>query len=664
MKTSTYSGCRAFHILAILLFIPCHPTYSQFVPARIMDEGCARKASILSNTSLSQPSLASSTVNATYYNLDLTISTSPQYLRGKVTVEAISLVDSLASLTLDLSDPMTVDSVLMQGIAVSFSRQTNAVRVALDRVYGNGEPVVLDVYYRGIPVPTGFGSFLFSSHGGTPWVWSLSQPYGARDWWPSIDHPLDKADSVDVWVTCDTTLKVGSNGKLVGITNHGNGTHTYKWAERYPIATYLVSIALSNFAIFSDWFHYSATDSMEILNYVLPEQLPFAQQDLAMTVDALHIFSSAFGLYPFINEKYGHSSFGRGGAMEHQTMTSTTNFDEYVIAHELAHQWFGDLITCATWKDLWLNEGFATYSEALYGDAMYGNDLYRARMNSRMTSALRAQGTLVVQDTSTVANMFNSDRVYAKGASALHMLRHVLGDSTFFRVLRTYVADSRFRYATATTADFQQTCEQVSGYSLSYFFDQWVYGEGFPKYSLEWHSVSDSTAYRITVQINQQTSTANPLFFTMPIDIRLVDGEWDSTIVVFHRFTGQEFTIRSPRNPTAVLLDPDHWILGENQQSLNPLPQDFRLDQNFPNPFNPGTVIQFHLPRRTRVILKIFNILGEEIVSLFDGQAEAGSYTVPWDGRSGNGKTLPSGVYFYRVEADSHTSTRKMVLIR
>ena len=317
-------------------------------------------------------------IDISYYKLNLTVATSPPRLSGIVTVKARSTIPSLVSLSLDLADTMTVDSVLSGGMSLSFVHQGGALLITLDRTYATGEMVIVDVFYSGLPAETGFGSFVFSEHDGIPWVWSLSQPYGARDWWPCKDHPLDKADSADIWITCDSLFKVGSNGRLLAVTDNTDGTRTWKWTERYPIAAYLISIALTNYVEFSNWFLYSPSDSMQVLNYVTPEHLNDGLANLPRTVEMLGIFSDRFGLYPFIAEKYGHAEFGRGGAMEHQTMTSATHlaFAEYVVAHELAHQWFGDLITCANWPNLWLNEGFATYCEAVYFEDRYGSAAY------------------------------------------------------------------------------------------------------------------------------------------------------------------------------------------------------------------------------------------------------------------------------------------------
>jgi aminopeptidase N len=658
---------RTFFILFILLSAGGWASAQAWRPATATSEttACMRKAFL--GGRVSGPAAAPAGdggIDVSYYGLNLTLSTNPGYLRGIVTVNALSTVDTLRSITLDLSGAMTVDSVKAHGVRTTHVRYLSAVGIPLDRTYRQGETVTVIVYYQGVPGATGFGSFVFSDHLGTPWAWSLSEPYGARDWWPCKDHPLDKADSADIIVTCNAGLKVGSNGTLVGITNNADGTRTHHWAERYPIASYLISVTLTNFAEFSNWFRYSPSDSLQVLNFVLPEHLADAQAELPKTIDMLKIFSDTFGLYPFIKEKYGHCEFGSGGAMEHQTMTSTTTFAENTIAHELAHQWFGDLITCANWPSLWLNEGFATYGEAIYRGARYGEPAYQAHMREKMALALHAEGTLYVQDTTSVRNLFSNSRVYAKGASVLHMLRHVLGDSTFFLALRSYVADPRFRFGTALTEDFQGVCETVSGKQLSYFFNEWVFGEKYPIYSTDWSTRVDSLGYHVRLTIFQSTRTNNPVFFTMPLDVRFSAAGKETTIVLLHTSSGQEFDIALPWRPDRVDLDPAGWVLKELTAPPLPLPAEAQLEQNYPNPFNAGTRISFTLPHRSAVTLTVYNILGEEVATLVDERREAGAQTVLWNGLTGNGLPAATGTYIYRLVSESGSLARKMMVIR
>ena len=500
-------------------------------------------------------------INATYYKLDLRITTTPQYLRGVVTMKAFSIQDGVSQITLDLMQSMTIDSVRVGGVKTSAVQHSSSFDVTLDRSYNTGELMVVEIFYRGRPGASGMGSFEFSTHASKPWVYTLSEPYGAKDWWPCKDHPLDKADSADIIVTCDSSFRVGSNGKLISVIDNGNGTKTHHWQERYPIATYLICVAMTNYAQFSNWFKYSPIDSMEVLTYALPEDLSTAVAGAPFSVDGLRIYSSLFGLYPFINEKYGHAEFGWGGAMEHQTMTYTCCFSEDILVHELSHHWFGDMITCRTWPDIWLNEGFATYCEALYFERKYGISWYWAYVNSDMSGAKHAVGSIYVQDTSDVNNVFDGSRSYDKGGVVLHMLRHVLGDSAFFHSMYNYANTASLRFSTASTSDFQAVCESTSGKSLGYFFNEWIYGENYPHYIFGWSASPSVHGYTVTVPLGQATGTSNPTFFTMPIDLKVVSAGWDTTVTVLNDSALQTFTFDVSHNPTSVQLDPDGWIL-------------------------------------------------------------------------------------------------------
>jgi aminopeptidase N len=663
-------GTNLFLVCLLSLSIPAitHSQYAETSPdterkamARADARAYTRAAHELRKT------VSDTRINVTYYKLDLTLTTSPGHLRGIVTAKVLSTVNTLTTVSFDLTNALTVDSVKLGSAALSYSHINSTLTITLDRSYGIGELIVLEISYGGQPPSTGLGSFTFDAYSGGPWIYTLSEPYGAMDWWPCKDHPSDKADSADIWVTVDSTLKVGSNGRLVAVINNGNGTHTYRWSERHPISTYLISLAIARYAEFTNWWKYTETDSMPVLNYILPSHLSSAQRNLPRTTGMLTIYSDLFGRYPFVDEKYGHAEFGWGGGMEHQTMTSLISFGSSLVAHELSHQWFGDMITCANWPNIWLNEGFATYAEALYLERASGVAAYWSDIEYDMMSASYANGSVYVQDTADVNRLFDGNLVYSKGAVILHMLRHVLGDSTFFHALKSYALDPRFRFNVASTEDFQAVCEAVSGRDLGFYFNEWVYGENYPQYTYSWEAKPDTDGgYIIPITIRQNANT-NPAFFTMPVDIRLTGAGLDTAVVLINNLAVQQFMVHVPVAPTTVALDPDNWILKSatlvsvEDIAAAEVPAGIRLEQNYPNPFNAGTVIGYGVQGTGVgvVRLTVYDLLGREVAVLVDERKEPGAYTATW-----NAAGMASGVYIYRLTSNDHTLCRSMVMLK
>ncbi len=603
-------------------------------------------------------SSASAWLDVSYYRLALTITSNPNYLSGNVTVGGICRQNNSQLLTLDLANAMQVDSVRVDGTLCTFTQGSSAFSIQLPRLYQSGEAVTAVIHYRGTPIATGFGSFVFTQHLGVPWIYSLSEPYGASDWWPCKNTLADKADSVELLVTVNSNFKVGSQGRLLSVVNNGNGTSTHHWKSLYPIAPYLVSVAISDYVQFSNWFKYSPADSMEILNYVLPEHLAEAQRELPKTVDMMRIFTELFGSYPFLKEKYGHAEY-TGGGMEHQTMTSLGRYREDIIAHELAHQWFGDMITCRTWSDLWLNEGFAEYATGLYLERQYGAASYRTYMDEIMNAALNAKGRLGAPDTSNLSSLFNFSLMYAKGGTVLHMLRHVLGDSLFFRSMKSYAEQPQLKYSSASTNDLIAVCESVANRELDFFFQEWIYGEHIPTYfySWTWNGAGDTAKLTITVQ--QPSGRTNPSFFTMPLDFRIKTESIDTTVTLFNNSLEQKFTIPLRQRPLLVRLDPDNWVLKRAISGNDNLPSDYILEQNYPNPFNSGTHILYILPHEQEVTLTIYDILGREVTTLVNERQIPGIYEVPWSAVG-----IASGVYFYRLAAGDVRLQRRMVVVK
>jgi len=300
---------------------------------------------------------------------------------------------------------------------------------------------------------------------------------------------------------------------------------------------------------------------MELQYFVYPEDLAAAQEDFNVTDNMMEFFATVFGEYPFLNEKYGMAEFPWGGAMEHQTITSYgdplirgDHYYDYINAHELAHQWFGDCITMRSWSHIWLNEGFASYSEALWEESLGGSSAYHAYLDTQDPGSF--QGSLFVVD-STNANALFSNTVYDKGSWTLHMLRGVLGDSLFFNCLNGYATDPNIVYATAITEDFRDLCESVSGQDLHWFFEQWVYRPGRPNYVYNWETTGTAPPYQTTLNLLQ----TNTELYKMPLQIHLFGNGLDTLFTVWDSLNEQQFQFMTNIEPMALEVDPDNWVL-------------------------------------------------------------------------------------------------------
>ncbi|QMW03513.1 M1 family aminopeptidase [Spirosoma foliorum] len=610
-------------------------------------------------------------IDVTYYGLDLHLTTTPANLRGAATITLKSTVATLNSFFLDLNsttattgEGLRVDSVKMGNQKLTFQHAQNKLTITPSQPLATGQALTITVFYQGVPNSSAQGSFKFDKHETTsdPVIWSLSEPYGAPDWFPCRDTPADKADSSSVRITAPAQFVSVSNGKLVSTTSNADGTKTYFWKNSYPIAQYLISIAVSNYAQYDTPFTYGS-QTMPVTHYIYPENLASVQNNLALTPSMLQLFTNRFGPYPFLREKYGHAQFAYGnGGMEHQTITSMEirSLIPTVIAHELAHQWFGDKITCRDWQNIWLNEGFASYGEAVYTESVGGQAGYQSYMNTFMSAARLATGSIYVQDISNVNNIFNTNRTYAKGAVVLHMLRGIVGDSTFYRTLRTYAATPALAYNTAVTEDFQAVAQQVSGKDLAYFFKQWIYGEGYPTYK----ATITGGGKSVTVRLQQSnTKSTNPASFTMPVQMLVQSAAGDTTVTVFNDQADQTFTVSGKGVVTNVVIDPNNWILKTVESTTNsivtattePAPMGLRV---YPNPTTETLVVDFTQSERGSVTLSLANLLGQQVKVINEINLAPGDYS-----RTLSLRGLAAGRYTVTVETPVGAQSR-VVLVR
>ena len=492
--------------------------------------------------------------------------------------------DSLNEFQLELSDSLVTDSVFMQGAMLNYTHNGNILTVDFNQYLPASQLDSLTVYYHGVPPETGFGSFAAETHGtnNIPVLWTLSEPYGAKDWWPIKQDLNDKIDSIDIIVRTPAMYKVASNGILVSETVLGTDKISY-WKSRYPIASYLVAIAVSDYTVFSTQAQLS-TGNLSVVNYVYSESLNDAQNAINEMIEHLIYFDSLFVPYPFMNEKYGHAQFNWGGGMEHQTMSFVGNFSYELLAHELAHQWFGNHITCGSWQDLWLNEGFATYAAGLCYERFSPNLYWKIWKGNQVDFISSSPGgSVFVTDTMDIPRLFDARLTYSKAAMLLHMLRWKIGDDNFFTALRNYQNNPLLSHSYARNIDLKNELEIASGQNLDEFFNDWYWGEGYPSYQL---SYDQDNANLISFTLSQSQSHPSVSFFEMPIPVLFKNALHDTTIVFNHTFSGQSFSAQLNFKVDSVIIDPTNWIVCN--QNIVTQTHDFSVSNTslklFPNP--------------------------------------------------------------------------------
>ena len=449
-------------------------------------------------------------------------------------------------------------------------------------------------------------------------------------------------------VTTPSVNRVGSNGVLLSETVQGANT-VYHWQSHYPISTYLIAVAVTNYAQYSDYVPRSNGDSIQVLNYVYPEDLASAQSQTPDIINTILLYDSLFVEYPFADEKYGHAQFNWGGGMEHQTMTFIVNFGHSLMAHECAHQWFGDYITCGSWEDIWLNEGFATYLEGLTEEFNFPATWmgWKQAKIQNITSA--PDGSVKCTDSTDINRIFNGRLTYNKGSYLLHMLRWQVGNANFFQGMKDYLNDPALHFGFAKTPDFIGHMQNASGQNLTTFFNQWYHNQGFPSYQIS-HTF-DAGTNTVNLQINQTTSHPSVSFFEMPVPIHFVGIGYDTTIVFNHAYSGQLFSANIPWQVDSVIFDPELWILSTNNSVTLGVTENENsnsLATVFPNPVK--TVVNLHT-QNTILVTEIIDINGRIMKSTKHNSNEVIL----------NVDDLQVGLYFIKVITNIGNSVLKII---
>lgn len=509
--------------------------------------------------------------NVSYLKLDISAETNSRIIAGSALTlaKAVAPMDSFIT---ELRSNMTVDSIFINGVKKTFSRASDHIFVPLSPAIPAGNNISALVYYRGTANSTGVFAGISN---GLSYTATLSESYQAREWFPVKQQLQDKFDSVEIWVTTSNINKVGSNGLLQGVDALPNNKSRYRWKSINKMNYYMPSISVGNYM---EYLNYAkpaamAPDSILIQHYIYDNATYFNSNkaNLDKTPAFIEKFSELYGLYPFKNEKYGHAQASIGGGMEHQTMSTMVSFGSTLIAHELGHQWWGDHVTCAKWNDIWLNEGFATYSEQLLIEKLPSlfTTTAAANMLSLHSSVMSvANGSVYLPDASVYDEnrIFSSRLSYNKGGAIIHTLRFEMqSDTLFFKTLRNF--QTQFKDSVATGEDFKTVAQNTSGKNLNDFFTQWYYGEGYPTYNITYYKPTTDSIYLV---VNETVSapTVTP-FFKGLLELTIQSAQGDTTILVNVAYNNQGFKLKCAKNPTGIIVDPNNWIINKTGTITN-----------------------------------------------------------------------------------------------
>ncbi|MDZ7721608.1 MAG: M1 family aminopeptidase [candidate division KSB1 bacterium] len=615
---------------------------------------------------LSEP--LSNPVNVLHYDVHLAIFPEQQSISARVELELKRTDDNSENFTLDLLE-LHVDSVHLNGQPAPFEQTSEHVIIP----FSGETEFKTTVFYHGHPGNDGSGGFFFKDSVIYSYGEGLNSnpPSMLRYWVPSNDIPSDKA-TLDMTVTVPRPFDLVANGELISITEY-DSTRTFHWYEDDPIASYLIAFAAADYDTLKTT--YTSLDGREIplKFYILPGFAQAAQTDWQNIGDMMRIFETRFGLYPF--EQYSMVQVPHRGAMEHQSMTTYSSSlitgdlrYEYVIAHELAHQWWGDWVTLSDWREIWLNEGFASYSEVIFIEDFYGQRSKNEHLQRQFTLYKREtlqRGHFSIYD----PEFMWGGTVYNKGSWVLHRLRWHTGDERFFQILKTYAC--RYAFDNATVFGFRSVAEQIYGRSLDDFFSTWLWGAGYPQLRIAWDYQTSGNAYRTQIETDQLLFDVFPHPFPLEIEWTFPHRTLRDTLFFTHK--QHIFERRFEARPVKLTIDPDQALPGEFDMISEPLPFGFEHELSglapiYPTPARLGqnVYVNYHVSSRKEplpVEVSVYNVLGERIRTLVNRLHLSDVYKISWDGTAGDGALVSSGLYILKMQAGDRTLSRKFILV-
>lgn len=589
-----------------------------------------------------------------YYGLDLSVQPWNTQIDGSLRLVAEIVQDQTRFLVLELLNQLTVTNVTVDGLPLSYEHTDNVVVIDLGSEYSAGTLVSSKIFYHGEPTSSGFFNGIQSQDNGLgdPVLWTLSEPHNARQWFPCKQVLSDKADSVYIAITTPDGFMAASNGLLKNVTQLPDNKVRHEWKSYYPIAYYLISMAVANYQEYSFYAPLRENlDSVLVQNFIYdrPGVLENNKEIIDKTAPMISLMSDLWGNYPFASEKYGHAMAPMGGAMEHQTISTMGYFGFDITAHELAHHWFGNNVTCATWNDIWINEGFASYGEYLSREFLLGPESANQWMISAHNSVKSMpDGSVYVpaMELSDVFRIFNGRLSYKKGAAILHQLRFELNDDDlFFSIMEEFQV--AFADSVATGDDFRRMVDHATGSSWEWFFDQWYYGEGYPIYELKWWQEDN----QLFIRSAQSTSANFPEFFKGALEFKVTSNGSEETIRVFQDEVLQTFQFDVNDVVKQIEFDPRNFML--QNHTIWDSTETGNIPVNkikvYPNPVRDKLIIEFpvdQLPGR----FSLYDSRGREIPGFTEIQSTSIDFSA-----------LSEGLYILALE--SNRGNREIVKI-
>ncbi|NVO03040.1 MAG: T9SS type A sorting domain-containing protein [Bacteroidetes bacterium] len=604
------------------------------------------------------------------YILDLNVSNNSTIISGNVIINSTVIAPILDTFVVDLIDTvvpsqtfMVVDSVLINGVSKSFIHHNDLVMIPLLTGILQNQPFKAQVFYHGngnAISQTDYNGICKYTYTGKIHTCTFSEPTWSKVWWPCKQDLKDKADSITFYITTDSTNKSGSNGKLISTMNLLNGKVKYKWETNHPTAFYLVSFTVGPLSEFKTYAVLpGGTDSVLIQNLLFPSSNLYQSHLKAInkTKQLIYLFSDIIGTYPFKNEKYGYCVVGTPlGAMEHQTMctigyqcmdtTSTLYAGSYYywyVAHELAHQWFGDYVTFSDWNDIWLAEGFSSYMEYIA--------LQRLESQTKADYWIKnAQTETMSQLGGSVYAGFDYRLMYKKSSAIIHTLRYEINnDSLFFAVLKNYL--STYAYSVATTNDFKQVAESTTGMSFTDFFNQWYYGEGYPIFNLNWSQENDT----LTIVSNQTTSSSITPLYKTHFDLKLYSISGNTMIREYQGSNQEVYKIPISGIVDSIAIDPDNWLLKGYNIVSNVVHCESQIYiKCYPNPFDKTLCVQYSLEKPQLINFEIMNQQGQIIEEIRKAANRGINNQII-------GSSLENGIYFIKLFSEDFIKILKVV---